>query len=342
MYLAHSKYETMIRIFKIVAVLFVGLFISCQKPEEATAIPVIPKAEQYPVDLAAIDKYLDEYSMAVDAEKDVTFTKIPTPNPDNLQSIRAQYITPSANPFKTVTRDGVAYKVYYISLREGTGKNPTSVDSTLVSYKGFLLNQTVFDQAPNPVWLTLDGVIEGWKEIFPLFKSGDAVANGDGTVTYSNFGAGVMFLPSALGYYNQSTGSIPGYSPLIFSFKLKKVRYRDHDGDKVLSKYEDVNKDGDFTNDDTDGDGRPNYKDQDDDGDDVLTRFEIRKPLPLLPGQGTSLYYPYDPIADDPATVEDETEPKGIPNAAGDGVTTSPDRLRRHLDKNAKPPYPTY
>ncbi|WP_300570757.1 FKBP-type peptidyl-prolyl cis-trans isomerase [Flavobacterium sp.] len=328
----------MIRIFKIVTLLFVGLFISCQKPEEATPIPVIPKAEQYPVDLAAIDKYLDEYSMAVNADMDVTFTKIPTPNSGGLQSIRAQYITPSANPFKTVTRDGIDYKVYYISLREGTGKKPTSVDSTLVSYKGLLLDQTVFDQAQNPIWLTLDGVIEGWKEIFPLFKSGDAVADDtNGTVTYTNYGAGVMFLPSALGYYNQRAGLIPGYSPLIFSFKLNKVRYRDHDGDKVLSKFEDLNGDGDFTNDDTDGDGRQDYKDQDDDGDDVLTRFEVRKPTPF---SGPSLYYPFDPIFDDPMTAEDETEPKGIPDASGNG--TSPTRLRRYLDKNTKPPYTTY
>jgi hypothetical protein len=41
----------------------------------------------------------------------------------------------------------------------------------------------------------------------PLFKTGDTpIANADGTVTYNNFGAGVMFIPSGLAYY--STGSV--------------------------------------------------------------------------------------------------------------------------------------
>lgn len=48
----------------------------------------------------------------------------------------------------------------------------------------------------------------------------------------------------------------------------------DDDGDNVLTKDEDLNGDGDFTNDDTDGDGIPNYLDDDDDGDGVKTRDE--------------------------------------------------------------------
>ncbi|MFD1615122.1 hypothetical protein [Gelatiniphilus marinus] len=45
----------------------------------------------------------------------------------------------------------------------------------------------------------------------------------------------------------------------------------DDDGDNVLTKDEDLDKDGDFTNDDTDGDLIPNYLDDDDDGDGVKT-----------------------------------------------------------------------
>ena len=82
---------------------------------------------------------------------------------------------------------------------------------------------------------------------------------------------------------------------------------------------------------DTDGDGLPDYLDRDDDGDGYLTKAEITKPTPLLVGQGISLYYPFDANVD---------EPKGIPDATGDG--TSSTRLRRHLDKNTIPPYTTY
>jgi len=45
----------------------------------------------------------------------------------------------------------------------------------------------------------------------------------------------------------------------------------DDDGDGVPNAFEDFNGDGDITNDDIDGDGTPNYLDNDDDGDGVLT-----------------------------------------------------------------------
>ncbi|SNB29941.1 putative lipoprotein [Flavobacterium psychrophilum] len=331
----------MIRFFKVAFIFAMSLMIfSCHKNEDPTPEYVVPFAEQYPRDIAAIDKYLDEYHMDVavlDGSYDVTFKKIsimPTPG----VSIRNQTDYPLLN--KTVNRNGVNYKVYYISLREGTKERPTKVDSAFVSYKGYLLNETVFDQAQNPVWFTLDRVIQGWRDIMPLFKSGTFATDADGTVNYTNFGAGVMFLPSGLAYYNGSRGAIPSYSPLIFTFKLKGVNYVDHDYDRIDSKDEDVDGDGDPTNDDSDADGYPNYLDIDDDGDGYSTKSEIKKPTPLSAGQGTSLYYPFSPIVDDPTTTINESEPKGIPSLSGDGDT--PTRLRRHLDKNAKPPYITY
>lgn len=48
----------------------------------------------------------------------------------------------------------------------------------------------------------------------------------------------------------------------------------DDDGDGVPNAFEDFNGDGDVTNDDTDGDGTPNYLDNDDDGDGILTADE--------------------------------------------------------------------
>ncbi len=49
---------------------------------------------------------------------------------------------------------------------------------------------------------------------------------------------------------------------------------RDDDGDGILTINEDVDGDGDPTNDDTDGDTIPNYLDEDDDGDGVNTNEE--------------------------------------------------------------------
>lgn len=48
----------------------------------------------------------------------------------------------------------------------------------------------------------------------------------------------------------------------------------DFDGDKIPDSLEDVNGDGNLTNDDTDKDGIPNYQDVDDDGDGILTKLE--------------------------------------------------------------------
>ncbi|WP_395059952.1 FKBP-type peptidyl-prolyl cis-trans isomerase, partial [Flavobacterium sp.] len=141
---------------------------------------------------------------------------------------------------------------------------------------------------PNPTFFSLTRVVEGWKEIIPLFKSGNKDVTDINNPIYSGFGAGVMFLPSGLAYYSGSLGLIPSYSPLIFSFKLKDVNFVDHDADRIDSRYEDANGDGDPTNDDSDGDGIPNYFDIDDDGDGIPTKTEIKNP--------SGGYYPFASI----------------------------------------------
>jgi hypothetical protein len=83
--------------------------------------------------------------------------------------------------------------------------------------------------------LSLFSTISGWERNIPLFKTGDTpIANADGTVTYNNFGAGVMFIPSGLAYYSTGSG-IPTYVPLIFKFKLFAISRLDQDGDGIPS-----------------------------------------------------------------------------------------------------------
>ena len=122
---------------------------------------------------------------------------------------------------KVATVGGVAHKIYYIKFRNGVGVSPTINSKVTVSYKGFLLNDTAFfDQSPDAgVNFELNQLILGWKEILPEFKMG----NVSGVNQYSDFGAGVMFLPSALGFYERNTSTIPAYSPLVFPIKLYKV-----------------------------------------------------------------------------------------------------------------------
>jgi hypothetical protein len=52
----------------------------------------------------------------------------------------------------------------------------------------------------------------------------------------------------------------------------------DDDNDGIASELEDINDNGDLEDDDTDGDGIPNYKDSDDDGDNVKTKDENPDP----------------------------------------------------------------
>ncbi|MBE8728120.1 FKBP-type peptidyl-prolyl cis-trans isomerase [Flavobacterium hungaricum] len=239
------------------------------------------------------------------------------------------------------------------------------------------LTTTSFEQVIYPTgMLDLYSTIVGWSEVFPQFKTGTTTYNTDGSANYQDFGAGVLFIPSGLAYYAYppSGSSIPAYSPLIFSIKLYDIQRLDHENngytsagvlipnpDGVFDYQEDIDGDGyvrDFRNktlypnppeknpDDTDGDGIPDFLDQDDDGDGYTTRLEITKPTNEV-GWGTlneqpfyfgiNKYYPFDPVSDNPNTPNvDETEPRGIPafSASGTPDYTTPGRLRIHLDKD--------
>lgn len=82
------------------------------------------------------------------------------------------------------------------------------------------------------------------------------------------------------------------------------------DNDGVPAALEDINGDGNLDNDDTDGDGLPNYLDEDDDGDNVLTKNE--KPDPNTDG---NLSDAQDTDADTiPDYLDDDDD--------GDGVKT--------------------
>lgn len=178
---------------------------------------------------------------------------------------------------KTVEQDDVEYNLYVLKVREGEGERPTFADSTLVSYRGELLNRTSFDNARTPVWFDQTRLIPGFTEGIVEFKSATGYeVNNDNTVNFNNdFGVGAIFLPSGLGYFSNSQATIPPYSPLIFSVNLFNVNEADHDGDGIPSWMEDLNEDGDLENDNTDEDDNPNFADSDDDGDGTPTREEI-------------------------------------------------------------------
>ena len=306
-----NKYFKIIFSLAVIVTLF-----SCAKEDDNPVSKPRDYVEQYAKDIDSINKFIDTHSMAVDAEFNVTYTEIPANGPEI--SIREQ--TQYSLQFKTVTNVAheVDYKIYYIVLNEGVGQRPTAVDSIHVSYRGVeTVKGDQFDFAQNPVWFRTDDLVAGWSEILPYFKTGNYdPTDGPNPVNFSDYGAGIMFLPSGMGYFNLSQGTLTAYANLVFSFKLFELKYRDHDGDKILSKDE-VPVGSDFLYDpqdyDSDADGIPNYFDVDDDNDRVLTKRELKKP------DGT--YHTF------------ETVP------GCDGLATNPARVRRYLDPACKPPF---
>lgn len=143
--------------------------------------------------------------------------------------------------------------------------NGTLFDSTITPV-GFSLTAIGND---------VGAVVTGFKEGIIEFKTATGNSeNGDGTVTYHEHGIGAVFIPSGLGYFSAPQAKIPAYSNLIFRIHTPGVTVLDHDNDLVPSYLEDLNNNGDVYDDDTDGDGIPDVLDVDDDGDGVPTRFE--------------------------------------------------------------------
>jgi FKBP-type peptidyl-prolyl cis-trans isomerase FkpA len=100
--------------------------------------------------------------------------------------------------------------LYYVIKIQGTGAQPDAGSTVTVNYKGYLSDETVFDQsAATGLSFPLSSVIKGWQEGIPYFKKG---------------GKGILLIPSVLGYGTQATGKIPANSVLIFDIELLDVK----------------------------------------------------------------------------------------------------------------------
>ncbi|MFP5436594.1 MAG: FKBP-type peptidyl-prolyl cis-trans isomerase [Bacteroidia bacterium] len=284
-------------------VALISFLASCKKDDDNAAAPPRDFHEQYASEKDSILKYLKtHYIKSVDAEFNIELDSITATNPHTSIWDQTEYPLDSitVNLSRLVaykdTKNTVDYKVYYIKLNQGGGIKPTRGDNMLVAYRGTRLDDTQFDYNPYPQSLfSMAGVVEGWQEVLQLFNGGIYVdePNSPNPARYTNYGAGVMFIPSGLGYYNQVSGNLGSYQSMVFTFKMYQVQYGDLDNDGIESRYE--NDPADPTKDlgmvDTDGDNIPDYLDADDDGDGVATRYEIR-----IPNTTPIQYYTFDNI----------------------------------------------
>ncbi|WP_353148301.1 hypothetical protein [Flavobacterium sp.] len=282
---------------------FIFVMVGC--PEDDTTEPIQLRSylDVYNEDITEIEDFMESHYITVDANFNVSFTKITATTPgtpifDALDTSTSQNNPAKPLKLKTISKEGVDHKLYFLKLNEGAGSKPTKLDSVFTAYKGYKTDLSSFDAASSPTWFQLQDVIQGWQEVFPEFKSsnGQNINPDDGTVTFNNFGAGVMFVPSGLAYFNGTGGgAIGSYTPIIFTFKLMNVRYKDHDGDKILSKDE-YGGPASGTALDTDGDGKPDYADFDDDNDGKLTKVELFDVIPVI--QKINGYYNFNDIPD--------------------------------------------
>ena len=285
------------RLLKVLSFISIlAIFAACKSDDDKVSlVPPRDYQVQYNTELTQLSEYLNTHYMVVDEETwDVTILKIPEGGTQEPIATQTKYKLES----KPVYSNDVVYTLYYIKFAEGVGERPTRGDNVLTSYKGFDINGTQFDYVPYPeIFFPLPVLIEAWQEVMPLFKTGvyvDEPGSPD-PARYEDYGAGIMFVPSGLAYYNAppDNSTLEEYTPVIFSFKLYDLEYTDFDADGILNKYETVQGTDveliadpqaiaqgmlDIKYHDTDGDGFPNYLDSDDDGDGYKTLNEITDP----------------------------------------------------------------
>lgn len=120
--------------------------------------------------------------------------------------------------FLQALRDGEE-ELYEISqgvlckiIKSGTGdKTPRGNNVITVHYKGSLINGKVFDSSYErgyPEAFRLNELITGWQIALTQMRVGDHW---------------IVYIPQELGYGCKGSGSIPGYSTLIFEMELMGI-----------------------------------------------------------------------------------------------------------------------
>ncbi|SNR15733.1 FKBP-type peptidyl-prolyl cis-trans isomerase [Tenacibaculum jejuense] len=268
---------------KIKHILLIGiisiLVYSCGDNDPVSTIdPNFDHAAQSTIDNDSLVKFFQNhyYDLDTDLVKPMEDGKTPLSQDPNL-------ITQDV--VETINGNDIDFKLYAYVRDEGTSSkgNPTVVDSVLVNYSGRKIldseriSPVQFDINTN-LWFVLgSSVIRGWTFGMTNFKGGVNATMPNGPITYSGTGKGVLFIPSGLAYRNegQPSGGILPNDILMFYVEMNDiVADTDIDNDGIPSILEDLDGDGRPWNDDTDGNGVPNFLDPDDDGDLVLTRNE--------------------------------------------------------------------
>ncbi len=301
MYLAALKDCLMKRILLVVPLLMLILLGSCKNDDngpEAELVPPRLLSEVAAEDDEELQEFLkshfynyEDFEEPIDPGFDM-IVRIDTIAGDNAdkrplwEDVQTESAIVESSNFGLDDGEEIEHTLYYVVVRDGVGGSPTFADNTVLQYEGSLLNGDAFDAANSPVNQYLSGnLIPGYAMGVENFNAGEGpFDNGDGTVSFEDYGIGILFIPSGLGYFDRPPlgSGIPSYEPLIFKIDLLSFEPdTDFDGDGIPSILEDLNGDGDLNNDNTDEDTEPlgvflaNHNDTDDDADGIPTREEI-------------------------------------------------------------------
>lgn len=313
------------------AVLFsaITFLAGCKKNDDNLSFQERDRAEVYQENIADIESFL-KTNRAVITDDGLSFESVEEGSAQSiwnqseypLQSITLLNDSRVENNKLEKVEDDVEYTVYYMIVNEGAGENPITIDNVYTAYRTFTMNKEMIEENLYGFWSSFPAtqhapnteVISGYRQILPLIKTASGVIeNPDGTFSFENPGRIIAFLPSGLAYFSGGRGKIYAYSSTIFDISLVYKEHADHDGDGILSIYEDINGNGDFWDDDTDGDGVPDFLDVDDDADGKTTREEIT----------------YETVDENGNTVTKLYEYHEIPTCPGGTV-------KKHLDSSCQ------
>lgn len=300
MYLAGFKRRSMKEKGVILFIAVFAIIASCKKDDSTNVevIPPRPLAEVEAENDATIIEYLKthyynyeefesppadfDYKIVLDTITSLTDDKIPL-----IDQVSTMTIPVSSETFNLDEDVTVNHTLYYLAAREGIGESPTVGDSTFVAYEGQLLSGNIFDSNSTYTWQYLPFFLRGYAAGVSNFRvGGEIISNPDGTIEITGSGIGLMFIPSGLAYYNNPPlgSGIFNYDILVFQVNTGLfIEATDYDNDGIPSIMEDLNNNGNLSDDNTDASTElssgfgfvPNHLDRDDDQDRILTRDEI-------------------------------------------------------------------
>lgn len=130
---------------------------------------------------------------------------------DDEDVLIKDYVSKSMEGAKPLGESGI----YYITEKQGSGKEPARGDTVLVNYVGKLMSGKEFDAnrsktAPFSFPVGMGYVIKGWDTTLMSMKKGEK---------------GTYIIPSSIGYGERGAGgSIPPFSPLVFEIELLDIK----------------------------------------------------------------------------------------------------------------------